>query len=179
MGLMTRHVKLPLLKRRINALYLGALLLVIVASVGAYAANVSITTLTVQGEQGVYLNDNAYYNIAVPSIASVATLYQVALTGASATTPAPTWVASASWYANAVTAGHWVLTFTLTVGTAPPISTAYTITVMTNTGSGYTSLFTFGFTSAGTAPANTGTVTIYYDAGATFAAPQSVIITVA
>jgi hypothetical protein len=176
---MTKYVKLPLSKRRVNALYLGALLLVIVASVGAYAASVGITTLTVQGEQGVYLNDNAYYTIAVPSISAVATLYQVALSGAAITGANPTWAASSSWYASAVTAGHWVMIFTLTVNNAPPISTTYTITVMTNTGTGYTSTFTFGFTSAATGAANTGTVTVYYDVGITFTAPQSVIITVA
>ena len=175
---MTRYVRLPGLRRRVNALYLAALLLIIVASVGAYAATVSITTMTVQGEQGVYLNDNAYYTIAVPSIASVATLYQVALTGAGATGANPTWVAATSWYVNAVTAGHWVMSFTLTVAATPPAATPYTITVMTNTGTGYGSTFTFGFTT-GAAGANTGTVTIYWDAGATFTAPQSVIITVA
>jgi len=175
---MTRYVRLPLSRRKINALYLGALLLVIVASVGAYAATVSITTLTVQGEQGVYLNDNNYYTIGVPSISSVATLYQVALSATAATASNPTWVASASWYKNAVTAGDWVMTFTLTVASTPPVTTPYTITVMTNTGSGYASLFTFGFTT-GASGANTGSVTVYYDAGATFTAPQSVIITVA
>jgi hypothetical protein len=176
---MTRYVKLPLSKRRINAFYLGALLLILVTSVGAYAATVSITTLTVQGEQGVYLNDNNFYTVAVPSISSVATLYQVAQSAQTVTGANPVWAASSSWYTSAVTAGHWVLTFTLTVATAPPVSTAYTITVMTNTGSGYTSLFTFQFTSAATGAANTGTVTVYYDVGATFTAPQSVMITVA
>jgi len=176
---MTRYVRMPLTKRRVNVLYLGALLLIIVASIGAYAASVGITSVTVQGEQGVYLNDNGFYTIAVPSISSVATLYQVALSAQTVTAANPTWAASSSWYVTAVTAGHWVMSFTVTVATAPPLSTAYTITVMTNTGTGYTQLFAFGFTTAATGAANTGTVTVYYDAGATFTDPQSVIIQVA
>ncbi|MGD0638183.1 MAG: hypothetical protein ABSA72_09125, partial [Nitrososphaerales archaeon] len=58
---MAKFVRLPLVHRSIRVVYLLVLSLILVGSVGAYAASVTIVGSTNAGYQGEYVVDNGYF----------------------------------------------------------------------------------------------------------------------
>jgi hypothetical protein len=170
---MTKLVRLPLTHRRIRVLYLVALLGVIMLSAGAYAASVTILTTNNAAYQGVYILDNGYYSASAVN-------YNVVEAANAATTPPLAWANGAIGYVNALVAGDWELSFTLTINAGGLLSHTYTITVSSTAANGVPAqLYTFQFTSpASITPAQT--MTIIWDTGAvTWTAPAALQITVA
>lgn len=170
---MTKTVRLPIVRRRIRLLYLLAFLGMTTVAVGAYAASVTITTSNNAGYQGVYILDNGYYSAS-------ATSYNVVNTAQTATTPPLAWASNGIGYVNALVAGDWELSFTLTINAGGLTSHTYTITVASTSATGVTStLYTFQFTSPATITAGQ-TMTIIWDTGAvTWTAPAALSISVA
>jgi hypothetical protein len=170
---MTRTIRLPMVKRRIRLVYLLAFLGMVLISVGAFAASVTITTTTNAGYQGVYILDNGFFT------ASGAT-YSVVEAAQTATTPPLAWANGGVGYVNALVAGDWELSFTLTVLTGATASHTYTITLATTAASGVTTTsYTFTFTTAATI-VNGNAMTIIWDTGATtWTAPSALTISVA
>src|SRR5260370_10043632 len=139
--LSNRTVKLPISHRRISLFYLVAFVLIISLSIGAFALSVTITNTNNAGFQGVYLQDNGYYSI-------TNTNYAVVEATQSATTQPLTWANGATGYVNALVAGYWEISYTLTINAGGLTSHAYTITLYSTAASGVTStLYTFQFTS--------------------------------
>jgi hypothetical protein len=83
-------------------------------------------------------------------------------------------------YVNALVAGHWDISFLLTVNTGATASHTYTITVSSTAASGVVStLYTLTFTTAATIN-NGESMTIVWDTGATsWVAPYALTITIA
>ena len=158
---MSRMVGLPLVHRRVRMIYLVVFVAIIAVSVSAFAATVTIQTTTAQGYQGIYVQDNGYYNIEKVT-------YNVVQTSQGATTPAPTWTTNGTaWYVNGLTAGHWELQFTLHINAGGPLSTLLTITMYTTPANGVaTVLYTFQFNSPASITAGQ-TMYVLYDIGTT------------
>jgi hypothetical protein len=169
---MSRMVGLPLVHRRVRLLYLVVFLAIIGASVGAFAASVTVTNTTAAGYQGVYVQDNGYYNVMNPN-------YYVIQTAQSASAGGIAWASGGTAYVNAQVAGDWELSLTLQIE-GGLTSHVYTITVYSTTATGTvgTALYTFTFTSPATITAGQ-TMIFLYDAGATWTAPAALTVTIA
>ncbi len=154
-------------------IYLAVFLLVISVSIGAFATSVTITNTDNAGYQGVYVQDNGYYSV-------TNTNYNVVESAQSATTPPLAWSNGADGYVNALVAGDWALSFTLTINAGGLTSHTYTITVSSTAASGTIStLYTFQFTSPSTITAGQ-TMTILWDTGSTtWTAPAALTVTIA
>lgn len=170
---MSRTIQLPLIKRKIRLLYLVAMIGMISVSVGAFAASVTITTSNDAGYQGVYILDNGYYSASGAN-------YNVVQSAQTATTQPLAWANGGIGYVDALVAGDWELSFTLTINAGGLTSHTYTITVASTAANGVTStLYTFQFTSPATITAGQ-TMTIIWDTGATtWTAPAALSISVA
>src|SRR3989442_5316340 len=94
---MNRTVRLPFINRRIRVLYFAILVAIIVGSVGAFAASVTITTSNNAAYQGVYVNANGYYSV-------TGTAYNVVEAAQAATTQPLAWASgrACSVYSNVV-----------------------------------------------------------------------------
>jgi len=162
-----------MIRRRIRLIYLLAFVGMITVSVGAFAATVTITTANNAGYQGVYILDNGYY-------AASGTSYAVVEAAQAATTPPLAWANGAIGYVDALVAGDWALSFTLTINAGGLTSHTYTITVASTSATDVTTtLYTFQFTSPATITAGQ-TMTIVWDTGATtWTAPAALSISVA
>jgi hypothetical protein len=156
-------------------LYLVVFVALIALSVSAFAASVTITNVNDAGYQGVYVQDNGYFGV-------TNTNFYVVQGAQTASTQPMTWVASGTAYVNALIAGDWDLTFTLTVNTGATASHTYTITVASTAASGAVSqLYQFQFTTLATIT-NGQTMTIIYDmggAGGPWTAPAALTVTIA
>ena len=170
---MNRTVRLPFINRRIRVLYFAILVSIIVGSVGAFAASVTITSTNSAAYQGVYVNANGYYSV-------TGTAYNVVEAAQAATTQPLAWANGAVGYVNAIVAGNWELTYTLTINAGGLTSHTYTITVYSTAAAGTTTqLYTFQFTSPATITAGQ-TMTIIWDTGATtWTAPAALSVTIA
>jgi len=170
---MSRMVGLPLVHRRVRALYLVVFVAIIAVSVSAFAATATIQNTNNAGYQGVYVQDNGYFDV-------TNTNFYVVQTAQTATTPPLAWAANGVGYVNALVAGHWDISFLLTVNTGATASHTYTITVSSTAASGVVStLYTFTFTTAATIN-NGESMTIAWDTGATsWVAPYALTITIA
>ncbi|MBO0887827.1 hypothetical protein J2P12_01860 [Candidatus Bathyarchaeota archaeon] len=168
----TRVVKLPFINRRVRILYFSVFVAIIVASVGAFAASVTITSTNSAGYQGVYVNANGYYSVSN-------TAYNVVEAAQSATTQPLAWSNGATGYVNALVAGDWELSYTLTINAGGLTSHTYTITVYSTAAAGTTStLYTFQFTSPASITAGQ-TMTIIWDTSATtWTAPAALTVTI-
>ena len=158
--------------RRVRLLYLVVFLAIIGASVGAFAASVNVINTTAAGYQGVYVQDNGYYNVQSPN-------YYVVQTAQSASAAGVAWAGGGTAYVNAQVAGDWELSLTLQIQ-GGLTSHVYTITVYSTgtTGTVGTAIYTFTFTSpASITPGQT--MTFLYDAGATWTAPAALTVTIA
>jgi len=166
-------IGVPLVHRKIRLLYLLAFAAIIGISMSAYAATVTITNTNAAGFQGVYVQDNGYFSV-------TNTNFYVVNTAQTATTPPLAWANGGTGYVDALVAGDWDITFTLTVNTGATASHTYTITVSSTAASGtVTQLYTFQFTTAATIT-NGQTMTIIWDTGATtWTAPYALTITIA
>jgi hypothetical protein len=169
---MSRMVGLPLVHRRVRLLYLVVFLAIIGASVGAFAASVTVTNTTAAGYQGVYVQDNGFYNIINPN-------YFVVQTAQSASAGGITFANGGVAYVNAQVPGDWELSLTLQIE-GGLTSHVYTIAVYSTTATGTvgTALYTFTFTSPATITAGQ-TMIFLYDAGATWTAPAALTVTIA
>ena len=170
---MSRMVGLPLVHRRVRMLYLVVFVAIIAISVGAFAATVTIQTTNAAGYQGIYVQDNGYYNIEKAT-------YSVVQAAQVATTPPLTWGNGSIGYVDALVAGDWELSFIVHINTGAPVSQTMTITMYTTAATGVTSvLYTFKFTSPATITAGQ-TIYILYDIGATqWTAPVALSATIA
>jgi hypothetical protein len=170
---MNRTVRLPFINRRIRVLYFSVLVAIIVGSVSAFAASVTITNTNNAAYQGVYVNANGYYSV-------TGTAYNVVEAAQAATTQPLAWTNGASGYVNALVAADWELSYTLTINAGGLTSHTYTITVYTTAAAGTTTqLYTFQFTSPATITAGQ-TMTIIWDTGATtWTAPAALSVTIA
>lgn len=166
-------VGLPLVHRRVRLLYLVVFVAIIAISVSAFAASVTITTTNAAGYQGVYVQDNGYYSV-------TATNFYVVEAAATATTQPMAWTSGGTAYVDALVAGDWDITFTLTINAGGLTSHTYTITVSSTSATGaITQLYTFQFTSPATITAGQ-TMTIIWDTGATtWTAPEALTVTIA
>ena len=154
-------------------LYLVVFVAIIAISVSAFAATATITNTNNAGYQGVYVQDNGYYGVAAN--------FYVVNTGQTATTQPLAWAPNGVGYVNALVAGDWDITLTLTINAGGLTSHQYTITVYSTPTSGAIGLplFTFQFTSPATITP-TQTMSIIWDVGATtWAAPYALTITIA
>lgn len=169
---MKKTIRLPILKRNIRLLYLIAFLGMITISVAAFAATVTISTTTAAGYQGVYILDNGYYQAS-----NVA--YNVVQSAQVATTQPLAWTSGGIGYVDALVAGDWELSFTLTIEAGGATSHTYTITVASTAANGVpATLYTFQFTSPATITAGQ-TMTIIWDTGAvTWTAPVALSISI-
>jgi hypothetical protein len=170
---MTKYLRIPVVKRSVRVLYLAVLSLILIGSVGAYAASVTINASTNAGYQGEYVVDNGYFTASAIS-------YNVVEAAQTATSSPMTWANGATAYVDALVAGDWMVAWTITINAGAAVSHTYTITVTSTAGSGATSsLYTFQFTTLATITAGQ-TMTIYWDTGSsTWTAPAAVQITVA
>ena len=170
---MSKMIGLPLVHRRVRLLYLLVFVAIIAVSVSAFAATATLTNTNNAGYQGVYVPDNGYFT--VPN-----TNFYVVQSAQTATTPPLTWANGGVGYVNALVAGHWDISFLLTVQTGASPSHTYTITVSSTQTSGAVSqLYTFTFTTGATI--TTGdSMTIIWDTGATsWTAPYALTIVIA
>lgn len=170
---MTRTVRLPLINRRVRILYFTVFVVIIVASVSAFAASVTITTSNTAAYQGVYVNANGYYGV-------TNTAYNVVEAAQAATGQPLAWSNNAIGYVNALVAGDWELSYTLTINAGGQLSHVYTITVYSTAAAGTTTtLYTFQFTSPASITAGQ-TMTIIWDTSAvTWTAPAALSVTIA
>lgn len=170
---MSKTLRLPLVHRRISLFYFAIFAAIVAISVGAYAATVTITNTNNAAFQGVYLQDNNYYSIS-------GTNYNVVQAAQVATTQPLAWSNGGIGYVNALVAGDWELSFTLTINAGGLTSHTYTITLYTTAANGVTStLYTFQFSSPATINAGQ-TMTIIWDTGATtWTAPAALSATIA
>lgn len=170
---MSRMVGLPLVHRKVRMLYLMVFLAIIAISVGAFAATATITNTNNAGYQGVYVQDNGYYGV-------TNTNFYVVQSAQALTSQPLAWSNGAIGYVNALVAGDWDITFTLTINAGGLTSHTYTITVYSTAATGaITSLYTFQFTSPASITAGQ-TMTIIWDTGATtWVAPYALTIVIA
>jgi hypothetical protein len=162
-------VNLP--KLRLPLKLLVPLLVIALFAVYSFAANVAVTTSTIQSENGVLFNVNGGFTAASNGFSVVQS------TGSASTQPA-TW-ANSGIVQTALTAGRWYYSITLTLAAAASPSTTYTVTVTWNTGSGYTTLGTLQVTTLSSITAGQ-TMNFYMDTGVTtFSGPAALTITVA
>src|SRR2546428_4128955 len=104
---MNRTVRLPFINRRIRVLYFAILVAIIVGSVGAFAASVTITTSNNAAYQGVYVNANGYYSV-------TGTAYNVVEAAQAATTQPLAWASGGGCHVNPSGPRKWGLTYTPT-----------------------------------------------------------------
>ena len=170
---MAKMIRLPLIRRNIRLAYLVVLSCVLVGSVGAYAASVTINATSDAGYQGEYVVDNGYFTAS-------AMTYNVVQSAQAASTAPLAWSDGATAYVNTLVPGNWEAAWTLTVNAGAATSHTYTITVTSTSATGTAStLYSFQFTTAGTVTPGE-TMTILWDTGATtWTAPSAVQITVA
>jgi hypothetical protein len=170
---MAKFVRLPLVHRSIRVVYLLVLSLILVGSVGAYAASVTIVGSTNAGYQGEYVVDNGYFTASAIS-------YNVVEAAQSASSSGLAWANTGTMYVNALVAGDWEVAWTITILTGATASHLYTITVTSTAASGVTStLYTFQFTSPASV-VNGQTMTVLWDTSAqSWTAPAAIQITVA
>jgi len=170
---MMKTVKVPFTHRRIGMIYLLVFLAIISVSVAAFAASVTITNSNDAGYQGVYVQDNGYYSV-------TNTNYNVVQAAQVATTQPLAWSNGGIGYVNALVAGDWELSFTLTINAGGLTSHTYTITMASTAASGTTTtLYTFQFTSPASITAGQ-TMTIIWDTGSTtWTAPAALTVTIA
>ena len=170
---MARFVRIPLVHRSVRMVYLLVLSLILVGSIGAYAAAVTINASTNAGYQGEYVVDNGYFTAS-------AITYNVVQSAQTATSQPMTWAPLGTAYVNAQVPGDWEVLWTITLNTGATVSHTYTITVTSTSASGTTSsLYPFTFTTLASISAGQ-TMSIIWDVGAqTWTAPAAVQITVA
>ena len=150
-----------------------ALSLILVGSIGAYAASVTINASTNAGYQGEYVIDNGYFSAS-------AITYNVVQSAQTATTAPMTWANNGFAYVNAQNPGDWEVLWTITLNAGATVSHTYTITVTSTSAAGTTSpLYTFTFTTLATITPGQ-TMSVIWDTGsATWTAPAAVQVTVA
>jgi hypothetical protein len=137
----------------------------------SFAANVTVTSSTIQSENGVVFNVNGGFTAASNG-------FSVVQSTASASTQPATW-SSGGTVQTALTAGHWYYSLNLTIAAAASPSTTYTVTVSWNTGSGYSTLGTLQVTTPASITAGQ-MMYFYMDTGlTTFSAPVAMTVTVA
>jgi hypothetical protein len=170
---MSRMVGLPLVHRRVRLLYLVVFVAIIAISVSAFAATATISNTNNAGYQGVYVQDNGYFGV-------TNTNFYVVNTAQAATAQPMTWANGGIGYVDALVAGDWDITFTLTLNAGATASHTYTITVDSTAANGVvTSLWTFQFTTLGTITAGQ-TMTVIWDTSATtWTAPYALTIIIA
>jgi len=170
---MAKFIRIPVLHRSVRLVYMLALSLILVGSIGAYAASVTINASTNAGYQGEYVIDNGYFSASAIS-------YNVVQAAQGASSAGLAWSNGGTAYVNALVAGDWEVAWTLTIQTGATVSHVYTITVTSTAASGVTStLYTFTFTSPASI-VNGQTMTILWDTSATtWSAPAAIQITVA
>ena len=153
-------------KKRLHLRYLLPLLSISCFAVVSFAASVTVTTTNLQAENGVYFNVSGGFT-------AVSNGFAVVQATGAATSPC-TW-STGTTCQTAQTAGHWYYSVTLTaaVGAALP-----TITIVWNTGSGYSQMGQIIVASGTITTGNT--MTFLFDTGVTtFTAPTGITITVA
>ncbi|MGD0638182.1 MAG: hypothetical protein ABSA72_09120 [Nitrososphaerales archaeon] len=170
---MARFVRIPVVHRSVRMVYLLVLSLILVGSIGAYAASVTINASTNAGYQGEYVVDSNYFSAS-------AITYNVVQSAQAATSAPMTWANGATAYVNAQVPGDWEILWTITLNAGATVSHTYTIAVTSTSATGTTSaLYSFTFTTLATITPGQ-TMTIIWDVGAqTWTAPAAVQITVA
>ncbi len=170
---MAKMIRIPFVRRSIRLLYVAVFSLILIGSIGAYAASVTINTSNNAGYQGEYVVDNGYFTAS-------AITYNV-VEGAQALTTQPmTWAPSGTAYVNALVPGDWEVLWTITLNAGATPSHTYIITVTSTSATGTTTqLYQFQFTTLATITP-TQTMTILWDTGAvTWTAPAAVQVAVA
>jgi hypothetical protein len=171
---MGKMVRLPLVKRSVRLVYLLLFSIILLGSVGAYAASVTINATNNAGYQGNYVVDNGYF------LASAVT-YNVVQGAQAASTPPLSWTASGqAAYVNALVPGDWEIQWTMTLQTGATASHTYTITFTTTAATGVaSSLYTFQFTTPSTIT-NGWTMTVLFDTGLqAWTAPSATQVSIA
>lgn len=148
------------------------ILVIALFSVYSFAASVSVTTSTLQTQNGVLFN-------VVGGFTATSNGFSVVQSLGTASTLPVAWT-NGGTVQTALTAGHWYYSLTLTITASASVSTTYTVTVTWNTGSGYSTLGSaLTFTSPATITAGQ-TINFYIDTGLTsFNAPAAITISVA
>jgi hypothetical protein len=160
---------LPKLKLPLKLLV--PLLAIALFSVYSFAASITVTTTTIQNENGVYFNVVGGFTVASNGFAVVQA------TGTATTLPA-TW-ANGGIVQTALTAGNWYYNLTLTANAAATASTTYNVTVTWNTGSGYSALGSLRVTLPASGYAGQSMTLLIDTQLQTFNAPAAMTITVA
>ena len=167
-------VKIPVINRSIRVVYLALFSLILVGSIGAFAASVTINTSNNAGYQGNYIVDNGYFTASAVN-------YNVVEAAQVASANPLSWTATGQTaYVSALTPGDWEIAWTLTANAGVTLSHTYTITFTSTAANGVTStLYTFQITTPSSSP--TGwTMTVLFDTGsATWTAPSATQVTIA
>ena|ERR1035438_371432 len=170
---MARFIRIPGVNRSVRLVYMFVLSFILIGSIGAYAASVTINASTNAGYQGEYIVDNGYFTASAIS-------YNVVQTAQSASSGGLAWSNAGTAYVTALVPGDWEVAWTLTILTGATASHLYTITATSTSATGTTTaLYTFQFTSPASV-VNGQTMTILFDTGlTTWTAPAAIQITVA
>lgn len=148
------------------------ILLIAMFSVYSFATSVSVTSTTVQSQNGILFNVTGGFTVASNG-------FSVVQSTSTASTQPATW-SNGGTVKTALTAGHWYYSLTLTINAGATVDTTYTVTVTWNTGSGYGTL---GSALTLTTPdpiVASQTMNFFFDTGLTsFNAPTAITITVA
>ena len=148
------------------------ILLIAMFSVYSFATSVSVTSTTVQSQNGILYDVTGGFTVASNG-------FSVVQSTSSASTLPVTW-SNGGTVKTALSAGHWYYSLTLTINSNAEAITTYTVTVTWNTGSVYSTLGSaLTFTTPGTiVPSQT--MNFFFDTGLTsFNAPTAITITVA
>lgn len=157
-----------LLRLRLSLKLIIPFLAIALFSVYSFAENVGVTTTSIQSESGVLFNVNGSFTSSNNSFSVVQNTFVPSMQ------PVP-WTSNGT-VKTALTAGNWFYALTLTITEKAEANHTYTITVMWDTGSGYSALGALTVTSPSTITAGQ-TMDFYFDTGQTsFNAPAAIVV---
>ena len=136
--------------------FLVLLLAISIFSVYSFASNVAVTSAPVQSESGVFFNVDGGFTVTNNG-------FSIAQNMSAASAEPVKWTNSGICQ-TALTAGDWFYDLTLTVNNIAQANHIYSVTIMWDTGSGYSTLGVLKVTSPDTI-IDGQTMNMYFDTG--------------
>ena len=139
-------------------------------SVASFAANVGVSTATIQGQGGVLYNVTGGFTVSSNG-------FSVQQSTGSASTQPCTWSTGGTCQ-TALVQGHWIYSITVNISSSATVNHTYTASITWNTGGSTTTLGSLTLTTPATITAGQ-IMTFLYDSGVTtFSAPAAITITI-